>query len=81
MSGLVDMWTEEQAKIRNKGSADIPSGSGPIPAPESSQPVQPKERSSLFQWPPTVTSVFPKISSPFAYSEASLTMLVQCFSP
>ncbi|KAH7835963.1 hypothetical protein Vadar_031501 [Vaccinium darrowii] len=81
MSGLIDMWTEQLAKIRNKGSTDLTSGSSPTAA-ESSQVVQPKERSgTLIQWPPSITNALPKISSTLAYSEASLSMLVECFSP
>lgn len=81
MSGLIDMWTEQLAKIRNKGSTDLASGSSSTAA-ESSQVVQPKERSgTLIQWPPNIANALPKISSTLAYSEASLSMLVECFSP
>ncbi|KAI7979817.1 hypothetical protein LOK49_Contig239G00010 [Camellia lanceoleosa] len=77
MPGLVDKWTSELAKLRNKKDRTIfEAGSSPT-TPESSQMVQAQEKSST-----NFASVMPKLNLPFlTYSEASVSMLVECFSP
>lgn len=55
-SGLRDTWTDQLAKIRNKRSADLSSGSSST-APEWSQSGSTKRkerRGTLIQWPPTL---------------------------
>ncbi|GMY05907.1 hypothetical protein FCV25MIE_01146 [Fagus crenata] len=78
MSGLVDMWTSEMAKLREKGQTIFSNGTSPTNA-ESNQRVQPKEGSSTGLV--TAFSRFMPINSPVVLcSEASLSMLVDCFS-
>ncbi|GMP38107.1 hypothetical protein CsSME_00009490 [Camellia sinensis var. sinensis] len=77
MPGLVDKWTSELAKLRNKKDRTIfEAGSSPT-TPESSQMAQAHEKSSI-----NLASVMPKLNLPLlTYSEASVSMLVECFSP
>ncbi|KAI8027961.1 hypothetical protein LOK49_LG02G03559 [Camellia lanceoleosa] len=77
MPGLVDKWTSELAKLRNKKDRTIfEAGSSPT-TPESSQMVQAQEKSAT-----NFASVMPKLNLPlFTCSEASVSMLVECFSP
>lgn len=81
MSGLVDMWTSESAKAREKGRAPLEGGSShPVePSREvgSEQPSAAAAASSssllAFQakrWPTVLI-----------YSETALSMLMECFSP
>ncbi|KAK7841940.1 hypothetical protein CFP56_014647 [Quercus suber] len=79
MSGLVDMWTREMAKLREKGQTMFSNGSSLTNA-ESSQRVQAKdkEESSTGLFP--AFSRFTRVSSPVVlYSEASVSML-ECLS-
>ncbi|GFS39987.1 hypothetical protein Acr_00g0065990 [Actinidia rufa] len=77
MSGLVDVWTSEVAKMRNETRTASPSGSSPA-TPESTQVVQAQENGSTT----LITSVLTKLNSRLSkHSEASLSMLVECFSP
>ena len=79
MSGLVDMWTREMAKLREKGRTMFSNGSSLTNA-ESSQRVQAedKEESSTGLFP--AFSRFMRVSSPVvSYSEASVSML-ECLS-
>ena len=72
------MWTSEMAKLREKGQTIFSNGTSPTNA-ESNQRVQPKEGSSTGLV--TAFSRFMPINSPVVLcSEASLSMLVDCFS-
>ncbi|EOX97202.1 hypothetical protein QQP08_007238 [Theobroma cacao] len=76
MSGLVDKWRTELAKLREKGQTLFSSGSSPAAASgvESGQVVQQQqERSSNGLMQVFVTRVM--------CSEGSVSMLVHCFSP
>ncbi|KAL9391528.1 hypothetical protein Peur_015448 [Populus x canadensis] len=80
MSGLVDIWTGELAKLREKGQAVWSSGSSPTNA-ESSK-VVPGEEGSLRLVKPLPASIRGmRVKSPaLTYSEASLSMLVDCLN-
>ncbi|BAT90874.1 hypothetical protein VIGAN_06216500 [Vigna angularis var. angularis] len=72
MSALVDIWTSEQSKLREKDAASIQH--------ESAQSLQKMVQNSsglaeLAAKPMQVNK--PRL----LFSEASLSMLVQCFSP
>ncbi|XVE94111.1 hypothetical protein REPUB_Repub01dG0253100 [Reevesia pubescens] len=80
MSALVDIWTNELAKLREKGQTLFSSGSSLIAA-ESSQVVQSQENSSTELARAFVSRVM-RLNSPVVLcSEGSVSMLVQCFSP
>ncbi|KAI5661023.1 hypothetical protein M9H77_20346 [Catharanthus roseus] len=78
MSGLVDMWTNEVAKLREKGSSAISSGT----TSEGSRRRMigdeiDNERTSLSK-----KELVRQIKMPsFHCSEASVSMLLDCFSP
>ncbi|CAK7329773.1 unnamed protein product [Dovyalis caffra] len=81
MSGLVDIWTSELAKLREKGQNIWSSGSSPTDTAESSK-VVPGEEGSL-RLAKTLPALIRgmRVNSPvLAYSEASLSMLIDCFS-
>lgn len=67
MSGIVDMWTSEVAKLRQKGQTLFSSGSTTAP-PEPTLVVPPHEGSSSLLCPV------------FKYSEASVSVIVEWFS-
>ena len=77
MSGLVDIWTGELAKLREKGQAVWSSGSSPTNV-ESSK----GEEGSLRLVKPLPASIRGmRVKSPaLTYSEASLSMLVDCLN-
>ncbi|XWS62477.1 hypothetical protein CRYUN_Cryun06bG0014600 [Craigia yunnanensis] len=80
MSALVDIWTNELAKLREKGLTLFSSGSSPITA-ESSQVFLSQEKSSTEVARAFVSRVM-RVNSPVVLcSEGSVSMLVQCFSP
>ncbi|CAL0329201.1 unnamed protein product [Lupinus luteus] len=71
MSGLVDIWTRELSKLKEKGQSPIQH--------ETSQGVQEKENIST-RLAVAVDKLI-KFNKPrLLYSEASLSMLVECFS-
>lgn len=85
MSGLVDIWTTELAKLKNKGQAIFPSGSAP-PSQEAA-PVaaaHADEKSSgggSLWWPTGLAQALQVMKLPaLQCSEASLSMLVDSFS-
>ncbi|KAE9620426.1 hypothetical protein Lal_00018978 [Lupinus albus] len=67
MSGLVDIWTRELSKLKEKGQSPIQH--------ETSQGIQERERVKA------VDKLIKFNKSRLLYSEASLSMLVECFSP
>ncbi|XAR59501.1 hypothetical protein NMG60_11015356 [Bertholletia excelsa] len=76
MSGLVDIWTSEREP--DKGRTASASGS----SQDSSQVVQTEAERSFLPWPPTLASLLSRFNhSSWSYSEASLSMFIQCFSP
>lgn len=80
MSALVDIWTSELAKMREKGQTNFSNGSSPANA-ASSQKIQPIEGGSstgLVQ----AFSQFMRANSPVSprYSEASVSMVVEYLS-
>ena len=80
MSAVVDIWTRELAKLREKGQSIYSDGSSPRKNnnAESSQKVQAKEEGStgLVQ----AFSRFKRANSPkLIYSDASISMLVDSF--
>ena len=73
MFGLVDMWTSETAKLREKGQTMFSNGSSLTNA-ESRQSVQAKQESSIGLVP--AFSRFMRVNSPVVlYSEVSVSML------
>ncbi|KAK9286705.1 hypothetical protein L1049_015108 [Liquidambar formosana] len=80
MSGLVDKLTSELAKLREKGSAIFSSGSSPTTL-ESSQVVRAQEEGSLTRSFSGLTRIMRLNPPVFLSSEASVSMLVECFSP
>ncbi|KAL9391527.1 hypothetical protein Peur_015447 [Populus x canadensis] len=80
MSGLVDIWTRELSKLREKGQTVWSSGSSPINV-ESSKVVPGEERSLRLVKPLPALIRGMRVKSPaLTYSEASLSMLINCFS-
>ncbi|XWS55275.1 hypothetical protein CRYUN_Cryun10bG0161300 [Craigia yunnanensis] len=80
MSALVDIWTNELSKLRKKGLTLFSNGSSPI-ATESDQVVRSQEKSSTEVARAFVSRVM-RVNSPVVlWSESSVSMLVQCFSP
>ncbi|KAJ4845106.1 hypothetical protein Tsubulata_030336 [Turnera subulata] len=80
MSGLVDMWTSELTKLRSKSEA---SGSSSDSTSTTTKVVQ-AEEVSAGSWTkslPTFVRSMRMNPPPLRYSEASLSMLVECFSP
>ncbi|KAI5592082.1 hypothetical protein POPTR_004G148100v4 [Populus trichocarpa] len=77
MSGLVDIWTSELSKLREKGQTIWSSGSSPTNV-ESSK----GEEGSLRLVKPLPALIRGmRVKSPaLTYSEASLSMLINCFS-
>ncbi|GLT43076.1 hypothetical protein SLA2020_170490 [Shorea laevis] len=84
MSGIIDMWTCELAKLREKGQTLFPSGSSHVTV-ESSQADEggPQERnSSGSSGGGTFISRVMGLKPPAVkFSEGSVSMLVQWFSP
>ncbi|EEF43337.1 conserved hypothetical protein [Ricinus communis] len=79
MSGIVDTWTSELAKLREKGQPIWSGGSHPTAIFESNNAVQPTAVSSL-----GLFNAFGRVMrvKPLPCSDASsLTMLVEWFSP
>ncbi|KAI3753218.1 hypothetical protein L2E82_25264 [Cichorium intybus] len=76
LSGLIDMWTSEVKKMRNdKGHTN---GSNPC------EPDSPKTNQVIQHWAWSEALLKRVNSPPLAfpvYSEASVSMLVECFSP
>jgi len=72
MSALVDIWTREQSKLREKDAASIQH--------ESAQSLQKKDHTSsgLAELDAKLMQVN---KQRLLFSDASLSMLVQCFSP
>lgn len=79
MSKLVDMWKSEMAKLSQKGQTLFSNGESLPSNAGCSQGEQTKESSNR------LASAFDRvmpINSPVAlYSEASVFMIVECFSP
>ncbi|KDP46189.1 hypothetical protein JCGZ_10029 [Jatropha curcas] len=78
MSALVDIWTAEHAKLRQKGQTIWSTGSTPT-NPESSHVVRTEEGSMVKSLATFVRGIRLK-SSGLAYSEASISTIVDCFS-
>ena len=79
MSGLVDKWTSEMAKLREKGQTMFSNGSSLTNA-ESSQRVQAKEKEENSTGLVPAFSRFMRVNSPVVlYSEASVSIL-ECLS-
>jgi hypothetical protein len=71
MSGLVDIWTNEMSKLREKEKDQIQST-------HSTQHVTSQQKNNTSTWlAPTVQFFKPRL----LFSEASLSMLVECFNP
>ncbi|PIA52422.1 hypothetical protein AQUCO_01000353v1 [Aquilegia coerulea] len=71
MSALIDIWTSELAKMREKGETLFPSGSK---NPATGAEV--KSKSSIF------ARLFEfKAGSEVVYSEATISMILECISP
>uniref|UniRef100_A0A2K1Z620 Uncharacterized protein n=1 Tax=Populus trichocarpa TaxID=3694 RepID=A0A2K1Z620_POPTR len=81
MSGLVDIWTSKVAKLREKGRPIWSSGSSPTNIGESNKVAQGEEGSlRLAKSSPALIRGM-RVSLPaLVYSEASLSMLMDCFS-
>ncbi|PON56974.1 hypothetical protein PanWU01x14_177040 [Parasponia andersonii] len=83
MSGLVDMWTTEMAKLKEKGQTLFSKGSGPSNA-GSFDVVKEKEGSSVSA-SNGLSSAFSRVmganSALALCSEASISMIVECSSP
>ncbi|EOX97201.1 Uncharacterized protein TCM_006290 [Theobroma cacao] len=80
MSALVDIWSNELGKLREKGQTLFSSDSSPISA-ESTQVVGSQEKSSTEVARAFVGRVMRVSSTLVPCSEGSVSMLVQCFSP
>ncbi|KAK9988227.1 hypothetical protein SO802_028466 [Lithocarpus litseifolius] len=79
MSGLVDMWTSQMAKLREKGQTMFSNGSSLTNA-ESSQRVQANEKEESSTGLVPAFSRFMRVNSPVVlYSEASVSVL-ECLS-
>ena len=79
MSGLVDKWTSEMAKLREKGQTMFSNGSSLTNA-ESSQRVQAKEEEESSIGLVPAFSWFMRVNSPVVlYSEGSDSIL-ECLS-
>ncbi|KAF5732326.1 hypothetical protein HS088_TW18G01020 [Tripterygium wilfordii] len=79
MSALIDIWTSELAKLREKAQPISPNGSNPsntVPS-QPSQVVQVKER-NFAESPHDYMSAI-KVKPPVLPSEASISMLVDFF--
>ncbi|XVF68199.1 hypothetical protein PTKIN_Ptkin10aG0185500 [Pterospermum kingtungense] len=78
MSGLVDKWTTEFSKLREKGQSLFFNSSSPTSdtGVQSDQvvQVQAQEKSSITQF-------MPRKSPLMLCSQDSVSMLVHCFSP
>ncbi|KAM7482556.1 hypothetical protein LguiB_007139 [Lonicera macranthoides] len=81
MSGIVDKWTSELAKLQNKGRTIFSSGSSPTAQPPEASHVvvhhgaQERSLSSSLGWAQKLNWNL------VSYSEASVSMLVECVSP
>ncbi|CAK9150836.1 unnamed protein product [Ilex paraguariensis] len=80
MSALVDIWTSEQAKLRNKGQATVSSGSAPTSPGASQVNHEEEERNSLGLLSPIFAKLVRFKLPPTMYSEASVSLLVEWFS-
>ncbi|KAL4278470.1 hypothetical protein GQ457_03G000870 [Hibiscus cannabinus] len=80
MSALVDIWTDELAKLRVKGQTLFSGGSRPVAA-ESGQVAQSQNKSSIELARAFVCRFMPVKSPAVLCSEGSVSMLVECFSP
>ncbi|KAK1315886.1 hypothetical protein QJS10_CPA05g01552 [Acorus calamus] len=75
MSSLVDMWTSQVAKLREKGRTMLSGGGGTEPGSEPGTPREaPLGMAELNQ----AMRAEPKAPP---YSETAVSMLVECFSP
>ncbi|KAK8563169.1 hypothetical protein V6N12_011224 [Hibiscus sabdariffa] len=82
MSALVDIWTDELAKLRVKGQTLFSGGAGTGPvAAESGHAAQSQKKSSIELARAFVCSFMPVKSPAVLCSEGSVSMLVECFSP
>ncbi|CAA2940939.1 Hypothetical predicted protein [Olea europaea subsp. europaea] len=84
MSGIVDMWTSELAKLRNKGEAEAVSSAKPGHQREAS-PLSDADdrerRSTLWDTSSLAKAVQVKLQHALQFSEASVSMLVESFCP
>lgn len=80
MSGLVDMWTTELSKLKEKEGQTIPSGGSSPIQHETSRGSQEKDNGSTRL--AVAVGKFMQFHKPMVlYSEASVSMLVEWFSP
>ncbi|OAY25461.1 hypothetical protein MANES_17G096800v8 [Manihot esculenta] len=79
MSGLVDIWTAELAKLREKGQTLWSGNSSPTATSESSKLAR-SEGATLAESLATFVRGMRVKSPGLPYSEAALSMLVDCFS-
>ena len=81
MSGVVDIWTTEMAKLKEKGQPLFSKGSGPSNA-GSFDGVKKREGSSASKGLSLAFSRVMGANSALALcSEASVSMIVECSSP
>ncbi|KAL8540324.1 hypothetical protein ACS0TY_001795 [Phlomoides rotata] len=80
MSGLVDIWTSELAKLKSKGQAVFSSGSAP-PTQEAARADEMSGATTSLWWPTGLAQTFQVKKFPaFQCSDASVSMLVDSFS-
>ncbi|GAY51914.1 hypothetical protein CUMW_137940 [Citrus unshiu] len=83
MSALVDIWTSELAKLREKGLTIWGTSSSSSSSSSSSQAVEAKEHSNNFPNAGEVSAFIREMRSRslvLPYSEASVSMLIDFFS-
>ncbi|KAK1269133.1 hypothetical protein QJS04_geneDACA006570 [Acorus gramineus] len=78
MSSLVDMWTSQVAKLREKGRTMLSGGSGSGGSDPGSEPGTPREAPLGMAGLNQAMRAEPKAPP---YSETAVSMLVECFSP
>ncbi|KAJ4716422.1 Formin-like protein [Melia azedarach] len=82
MSALIDIWTSEVDKLRQKGSTISPSGSTHVDVEANTTDNKQEIKSFLLAGKVSAFLQEMKVHSlAFPYSEASVSMLLDCFSP
>ncbi|PIN08282.1 hypothetical protein CDL12_19135 [Handroanthus impetiginosus] len=81
MSGLVDIWTEEVAKLREKGQAVFSAGSTARTSEEAAH-VDERTGGGSFWWQTGLAAQVLRVKElpSLKWSEASVSMLVDIFS-
>lgn len=82
MSSLIDIWTSELAKLREKGQTLFSNGSSTTDAATGSSDMVQKPKGYNFTELSSAILPVTRVNSPLALcSESSVAMILECVSP